>query len=389
MTQAEADTARMVHFGGVSPVPHRPATKGFRALREVGGPIPAAAAFPNFSYHGGPVVSCAKMYASFWGDVWLSDPDHLGRAARLSQFLKDLGASKYMNVLSQYGAGSGAGSGLFIQASFVHGISGTITDSDIHATIQSCINAGALPEPGDPSNTCVIVYLAEGIGVDNAAEGIVMCEPTSDTAFGYHNFFSTSAGHKCYYAVIPALDDGCLTESCPTDAGCSLHLSETQEQRQTQVTSHEFAEMVTDPELNAWFDTNSGAENGDICNGQADTITVGPNTWTVQRQYSKTDDINTNGATFCRTEADDPIPALTPGPSGLAVATARQVLRPGSLDRILPLPTVRMDLKEHRMAVDDDAVREFADRMLAPLQPADVGPQLSGLLHRVAELLQK
>lgn len=92
---------------------------------------------------------------------------------------------------------------------------------------------------------------------------------------------------------------------CPDDGSCSLHLAETQEQRQTQVTSHEFAEITTDPELNAWFGSNG--ENGDICNGETDTITVGANTWTVQRTYSKTDDINTGGASFW---AANPIPPV-------------------------------------------------------------------------------
>ena len=40
-----------------------------------------------------------------------------------------------------------------------------------------------------------------------------MCEPAGDNAFGYH-FFTTTAGHEFYYAVIPALTDTCLKESC-------------------------------------------------------------------------------------------------------------------------------------------------------------------------------
>jgi hypothetical protein len=382
-------TQNIIRYGGVSPEPHKPASQGLEPAREVGGPIPAAAAFPNFTYNGGPVVHCAKLFASFWGDAWLTDPAHLQRAGRLSQFLKDLVASQYMNILSQYGAGFGAGAGLFMQASFVHNITGDITDASIQQTIQSCIDADVIPEPGDPSNTCVIIYLAEGIGVGNPGDPIVMCEATSDTAFGYHNFFTTSAAHKCYYAVIPGLDDTCLTESCPSDAGCSLHLSETQEQRQTQVTSHEFAEMITDPELNAWFDTSSGAEIGDICNGQADTIAVGPNIWTVQREYSKTDDISTNGATICLTTAPNPIPPLTPGPSGLGAATARQVMRPGSFERLLPLPAVQFDVGGNQVTMEDSEVQEYADRMFAPLRYQDVAPNVSQFLRRVTEVINK
>src|SRR5262249_26525350 len=160
-------------------------------------------------------------------------------------------------------------------------------------------------------------FLDEGVAVNDPGLGIVMCEAAGDTAFGYHFDFVTAAGNEFYYAVIPGLDDACLKHSCSSDAGCSLHLSQTQEQRRTQVTSHEFAEMVTDPKFKTGWWGPSSDENGDICNGEADFITVSSRTWDVQRQYSKTDDINTNGASFCLTEAPSPIPKLSPGPSGL------------------------------------------------------------------------
>ena len=139
-----------------------------------------------------------------------------------------------------------------------------------------------------------------------------MCEPTGDNAFGYHFFFTTAEGNSCYYSVIPSLDDTCLINTGCSGGGCSLSLSQTQEQRRTQVTSHEFAEMATDPAFpSGWFGPASD-ENGDICNGEADSITVGANTWDVQRTYSKTDDIATNGASFCLTTAPNPIPKLSP-----------------------------------------------------------------------------
>ncbi|HEY0485361.1 MAG TPA: hypothetical protein VGD72_03830 [Mycobacteriales bacterium] len=391
MTQVESNghpTTVGVRFGGVSPVPHRPATRGLLPLTEITGPVPTAAAFPNFSWHGGPVVHCANIYASFWGSAWQTDPGHQARSGRLTQFLTDLVASNYMNVVSQYGAGSGAGSGLFFQSSFVDGVSGDITDGFIQSTVQSLIDSGAIPEPASPSNTCVMVYLADGIGVGNPGDPIVMCEPTSDTAFGYHGFFTTTGGNQCYYAVIPALDDACLRNSCGSDSGCSLHLGETQEQRQTQVTSHEFTEMITDPELNAWFDGSSGAENGDICNGQADILTVGPNSWTVQRHYSKTDDVASNGAQICLTTADNPIPPLTPGPSSATAAVAARVVKSGSLGRLLPLPSVRFDVGTSTVKYDDESLRAYASGLFAPLRHQQVVPDLSTLIRHVADALQ-
>src|SRR5260370_39035461 len=73
--------------------------------------------------------------------------------------------------------------------------------------------------------------------------------------------------------------------------------------------SHEFGEMITDPQLNAWWDSGGG-EEGDICNGESATIAVGANTWTVQKSYSKTDDVASNGANFCVVSHPSPHPKI-------------------------------------------------------------------------------
>src|SRR5262245_40911282 len=91
--------------GGVSPRMRAPAARGLNSRIEPRIPTPRAATFPNFSYHGGPVIFCPQVYTSFWGSLWLGDSGHLQRAGRLSQFLTDLVSSNYMNVLSQYGVG--------------------------------------------------------------------------------------------------------------------------------------------------------------------------------------------------------------------------------------------------------------------------------------------
>lgn len=288
-----------------------PAIRGARTRKRQGKKDPGK--FPNFTYHGGPVIVSPQVYTSFWGALW-SDATHQARALRLNQFHRDLLASGFMNVLTQYGVGKGASSsGAFISDSLISNTPQTLTDPSIQATIQSAINHGVIPEPADPSNVALIIYLDENSGVNDPSDQLVLCESQNDSAFGYHNFFTTTGGHKFYYAVIPGLTDTCLKESCGQDAGCSLHLSQTQEQRQTQVASHEFAEMATDPELNAWLDPQAG-ENGDICNGESATITVGGNSWAVQSTYSKSDDMATAGQSYCLVSAPAPIPPLKPGP---------------------------------------------------------------------------
>jgi hypothetical protein len=353
------------------------------------GPNPSSPAHSDFIYNGGPVITCPMIYATFWGSSWTTSPTGLSEAGRLTQFLQDLVNSQFMNVLSQYGSGSGAGFGLFMQASFVNNVPANLTDSDIHSVIQNAINSGAIPEPpANNTSNVIIIFLDESIAVKDPALGITMCEPAGqgDNAFGYHWFFTTAAGNPCYYSVIPALDDNCLRNSCGGDAGCSLHLTQTQEQRRTQVVSHEFAEMVTDPQFpTGWFGPNSD-ENGDICNGEADSITVGANTWDVQSIYSKADDIATNGASFCRATAPNPIPKLSPGPSSLTAAMA-SAHRFGNYKPFLPLPTVYHDAETKQTSWDEKAIKSYAHRFFYPLHHSNVIGDFSGILHQIADVL--
>jgi hypothetical protein len=290
--------------GGVSA---RGATVPGRELGELAAPSPAAPTDANFGYEGGPVIVSPRVYASFWGPLW-SDEAHRGEREALVQFLQDFLASSYMNILSQYGVGKGAGQcGTWEGVSELPAVNGSMTDSDIHNAIQSLINAGSLPEPGTPSEVALMIFLDERIEIRDSQLGVVMCEPNGDNAFGYHNHFTTAAGNPFYYSVVPALDQKCLEESCP-EGGCSLSQSLTQLQRRTQVASHEFSEMVTDPEINAWRDRNSGEENGDVCNGRSTTINVSGREWTVQQMYSHATDLK--GEPACIAGAPAPIPPL-------------------------------------------------------------------------------
>jgi len=374
-------------YGGVSPAPGKPATNDLETVVQPTGPVPAAAAFPGFSYHGGPVVKFPQIYASFWGSSWLASAANLTRAARLSQFLTDLGASKYMNILSQYGASTGAGTACFMQASFVSNVPTNLSGNDLRNTIQAAINSGAIPEPN--ANTVLVLYLGDELAVNDPQDGIEMCEPTNDNAFGFHTFFTTAKGNPFYFAVIPGLTNACLTNSCPgNDGGCSLHLAETQEQRQTQVTSHEFSEMITDPELNAWFDSNSGAENGDICNGESGTITVGANTWTVQRMYSKTDDQNTNGATICVLGEPNPLPKLVPGPAS-SISQVSRIQQLQAITKFLPLPSVHFDAAKNTVTTDHKELQKFATNLFHPFHHSDFGANIPSFLRQFADVLEK
>jgi hypothetical protein len=370
---------------------HKPRKRERGGVNHVAQPLAPSAGqhAPDFKYNGGAVLRCPQIYGAFWGPQW-SDAAHTTRSNHLAQFMKDLLASKYMNVLSQYGVGSGAGAaGAYVKSTFVSNVPAQLTGTKIHQIIQDCINAGVIPEPPNTnSNICVMIFLDESIAVQDT--GITMCEPSGDNAFGYHYDFLTAAGNEFYYAVIPALNDICLKASCSSDAGCSLHLAQAQEQRITQVASHEFIEMATDPKFQkGWWGPTSD-ENGDICNGQTASITVGPNTWAVQRQYSKADDVATNGGTWSVVDAPNPIPELAGGPTagigGVPPVARLQLLVP-QVASLLPLPNSYFDAATKTMRTDPAELAAYATRLFHPFDHRNLVPGLPGLLRQMADYL--
>ena len=176
---------------------------------------PGAPAHGDLGYNGGPTISCPRIYAAFWGPHW-QDATHQAQSQRLIQFLKDLIASDWMNILSQYGGGTGKNSGVYVTDAFAPNVTGTLSDGSIHATLQAQINNGSLPEPqAKNTSDVVIIYLDETVAVRDPNLA-VMCEPSGDNAFGYHNYFTTSKGNNCYYAVIPSLSNSCIVNTCPS-----------------------------------------------------------------------------------------------------------------------------------------------------------------------------
>ena len=251
-----------------------------------------------------------QVYAVYLGD-WTGTSNQ-NRISQLNQFISDFLSSSYMDVLSQYGIGT---SGSFVKSVTISDVSNTLVDADFQTVLQNAINGNLIPEPAPNSSIAFIIYLDDNKVVTNES----ICEVNGN--FGYHSFFLTTAGNQCYYAIVPGLNNTCVSTVCsalPAGFVCSINEgATTQVQRQTQVSSHELSEMFTDPEVSTghfgWNDNDpQTGEIGDLCNGQVGTITVGPNTWNVQLMYSKWDDLTTNGSSPCVATEPGPLPSLVP-----------------------------------------------------------------------------
>src|SRR5579863_9154080 len=139
---------------------------------------------PDFNYQGGPIIKDPQVYTIYFGDAWGGAPST--RTNRLDQFISDLMNSQYMNMLAQYGVGS---TGNFIRSVFIGNSNHTLLRADIDNMLQNAINTNVIPEPDNPSNA-YIIYLDDNTGIDDVPTGSVMCEASSDSAFGFHDVYT-------------------------------------------------------------------------------------------------------------------------------------------------------------------------------------------------------
>jgi hypothetical protein len=226
----------------------------------------AGAAPPSLTNHTGPVLGAVEVVPIYWGAAW-ANSTNAKVAAQLDQYFDFILASSYIDLLSQYGtASTPIGHGRRVRSvrasssepGTVTSGGRQVTDAQIQTAVQGWVADGTVP--ATTANTLYFVYLPPGV-VSVMSDGSQSC-----AAFcGYHN-----AVGNVYYAVIPyATCNGCVF------AGAFLDTL-------TEVSSHELAEAITDPALNAWWDPNTGNEIGDICNRQ--TMRLGG--YLIQTEWS-------------------------------------------------------------------------------------------------------
>ncbi len=264
---------------------------------------------PNLQYFGGPVITNVQPITVFWSQNVNAalTPNTTG----IAQFLADLGNSTYMNVVRQYstygvesssnqssdqwiGSGSATPEAYTLVPSKCSGTATcTVSDTDIQNELNAQIAANKLPAPtydalGNP-NTLYMTYFPPNVhvsGPDGAGGSCV-----SGGFCAYHNTGTYSGdSNPLLYGVL--MDN--FTSACAQGCGANATAME----NQTDVSSHEFAEAITDADIGldtqfdyanpaGWGDNNCG-EIADICDADSagDTITVDGRSWVVQELWS-------------------------------------------------------------------------------------------------------
>jgi hypothetical protein len=229
------------------------------------GKLAAIAPMAQVTYHGGQVLGAVQVVPIYWGAFW-GNGDGAQLATQLDAFFDFILTSSFMDLLGEYSTGStkiGRGTRL----SSVHVTAAEpgdpkaagrqVSDDQIQQALQGWIADGTIP--ATTTNSLYFVYLPPNcvVTLGTARSCQVFC--------GYHNHIDQSV----FYAAEPYIT--CL--------GCTFG---TILDSLTKVSSHELAEAVTDPALDAWFDDSGGGEIGDICNSS--TTHLGG--YLVQNQWS-------------------------------------------------------------------------------------------------------
>lgn len=234
--------------------------------------------------HGGPIMGGTVNAYIIWYGNWNqgNGSDNAAGQQLVRTFLGSIGGSNYFKINTTYPGVSGAVS-LKGETSDAGSLGTRLSDANIQTIVASAINTGKLPS--DQSGVYFVLTSSD------VSERSGFCTKYC----GWHTY-GTIGGSNIKYSFVGNAHR-CLSSCAPQtispngNAGVDAMIS---------VIAHELEEAVTDPNLNAWYDSK-GAENADKCAwtfGSAQTqlpsgafynMTVGGKNYLIQRNLDAAD----------------------------------------------------------------------------------------------------
>jgi hypothetical protein len=232
----------------------------------------------GIDYHGGPVMLGRVNVYYIWYGNWSGN----SATSILTDLANSIGGSPYFKINTTYYDGSNlhVSSAVSYMRSTTddYSLGTTLSDANIQTVVTSAISSGALPK--DP-NGAYFVLTSQDV-----AENSGFCSKYC----GWHTY-GTLPGTNIKYAFVGNAD------RCPTacEAQTTSPNGNAGADAMASVIAHELEEMVTDPNLNAWYDTR-GYENADKCawtfgtvstasNGSLYNMTLGTRQYLIQRNW--------------------------------------------------------------------------------------------------------
>jgi len=208
------------------------------------------------THHGGPVMATPTVYVIWYGNWNQSNgSDNPAGKQTVTDFLNSIGGSPYYRMNTNYSI-----SGTQITGNVVYG--GSIVDSGSQGTRLSDSKVWSIVQRsftnGLPKSTNAIYFvLSSSDCSESSGFCLLYC--------GWHSNGNSSGSDIKYSFVGNAKRclSGCAAQGSSTQPALSPN-SNAGVDGMISVIAHELVETVSDPDLNAWYDSK-GAENADKC----------------------------------------------------------------------------------------------------------------------------
>ncbi len=213
-------------------------------------------------WHGGPVQHSTTVVPVFWGSSTAFGGD---KVTGLDYLYSHVGGTPYAHTNSEYTDGAG-----------------NVNTSSISKGTDYT-DTSATPS-GAPSTSQVLAEVAKVTGGNPTAGAyypVYSDKPRGSAGYCAWHSSGTINGIQVQFGFFFNLDGdpGCDPGDTTTTHSQGLAAL-------ANVSGHELSEMLTDPQLNAWYDQR-GSENSDKCawtfNG---TVTIGNQDWKIQGNWS-------------------------------------------------------------------------------------------------------
>jgi hypothetical protein len=230
---------------------------------------------PPMTFHGGKVLTSTSVRVVLAGPKWATTTFAGDKIKGLDTFFAGYSNSPYVKTAAEYSGSNGkVGAVVKYQGHSSPSTASVSVDGRnvMQAATVACndLRSSAFT-PDTTGNQLTVVYTD-------------MPRPSTAGYCGYHTAFSCG-GVSMQMAFLWNLDGDASCSSQDATTGHSQGLAAL-----TNVTAHEVQETVSDPQLNAWYDS-TGAENGDKCAWAfAHTAVTFPNAtkWKLQTEWSNT-----------------------------------------------------------------------------------------------------
>jgi hypothetical protein len=232
------------------------------------------------SNHGGPVMSSTTHIYLIWYGNWSGN----SATTILTDLASNIGGSAWFNINTSYGVPNSVTYAGSTTDSYSQGT--TLSNSSVQTIVSSAITSGRLPVD---ANGVYFVLTSSDV---NESSGFC----TSYCGWHTHGTISNTDIKFSFVGNGDRCPSACQaqTTSPNSNAGADGMAS---------VLAHELAETVTDPDLNAWYDTQ-GNENADKCawtwgttyrtsNGAYANEHLGSRDYLIQQNWLNT------GGTYC------------------------------------------------------------------------------------------